>query len=54
MFADSARVLIVRKDYPVSNFKEFVAHAKVNQSKMSYGSAGAGSGTHVCPSCSMA
>ena len=49
MFADSARVLIVRKDYPVSNFKEFVAHAKANQSKMSYGSAGAGSGTHVCP-----
>lgn len=49
MFADSARVLIVRKDYPVNNFKEFIAHAKASQGKMSYGSAGVGSGTHVCP-----
>ena len=49
MFADSARVLIVRKDYPVNNLTEFVAHAKANQGKMSYGSAGVGSGTHVCP-----
>lgn len=48
MFADSARVLIVRKDYPVSTFKDFVAYAKTNQSKMSYGSAGVGSGIHVC------
>jgi tripartite-type tricarboxylate transporter receptor subunit TctC len=48
MFADSARILIVRKDYPVSNFKDFVAYAKANQGKMSYGSAGVGSGIHVC------
>jgi tripartite-type tricarboxylate transporter receptor subunit TctC len=48
MFADSARVLIVRKDYPANNLKEFVAHAKANQSRMSYGSAGVGSGIHVC------
>ncbi|MEW6449365.1 MAG: tripartite tricarboxylate transporter substrate-binding protein [Pseudomonadota bacterium] len=48
MFADSARVLIVRKDYPANNLKEFVAYAKANQSKMSYGSAGVGSGIHVC------
>jgi tripartite-type tricarboxylate transporter receptor subunit TctC len=48
LFADSARVLIVRKDLPASTLPEFVAYAKANQAKMQYGSAGAGSGTHVC------
>src|SRR5215475_1293179 len=40
-------ILIVRKDLPVSNFREFVAYAKANQAKMQYGSAGAGSATHL-------
>ena len=40
-------VLIVRKDLPVNNFKEFVAYAKANQAKMQFGSAGAGSATHL-------
>lgn len=48
MFADSARVLLVRKDLPVKTLKEFFTYAKANQGKMQYGSAGAGSGTHVC------
>jgi tripartite-type tricarboxylate transporter receptor subunit TctC len=48
LFADSARVLIVRKDLPTSTLPEFVAYAKANQAKMQYGSAGAGSGMHVC------
>jgi tripartite-type tricarboxylate transporter receptor subunit TctC len=48
LHSDSARVLIVRKDLPVSSLNEFVAYAKANQAKMQYGSAGAGSGTHVC------
>ena len=48
LFADSARVLITRKDLPVNTLPEFVAYAKANQAKMQYGSAGAGSGTHVC------
>jgi tripartite-type tricarboxylate transporter receptor subunit TctC len=48
LFSDSARVLITRKDLPVSTLPEFVAYAKANQGKMQYGSAGAGSGTHVC------
>jgi tripartite-type tricarboxylate transporter receptor subunit TctC len=39
--------LIVRKDLPVNNFKEFVAYAKDNQKKMQFGSAGAGSATHL-------
>ena len=48
LFSDSARVLITRKDLPVNTLSEFVAYAKANQGKMQYGSAGAGSGMHVC------
>jgi tripartite-type tricarboxylate transporter receptor subunit TctC len=48
LFNDSARVLITRKDLPPNNFAEFMAYAKANQSKMQYGSAGAGSGSHTC------
>jgi len=40
-------MLITRKDLPVKNFKEFVAYTKANQSKMQFGSAGAGSATHL-------
>ena len=40
-------VLIARKDLPVKDFKEFVAYAKANQDKMQFGSAGAGSATHL-------
>jgi tripartite-type tricarboxylate transporter receptor subunit TctC len=39
--------LTVRKDLPVNNLKEFVDYAKANQAKMSYGSAGADSATHL-------
>jgi tripartite-type tricarboxylate transporter receptor subunit TctC len=48
LFSDSARVLIVRPDFPGNTFPEFVAYAKANQARMQYGTAGAGSGTHVC------
>jgi tripartite-type tricarboxylate transporter receptor subunit TctC len=48
MFADSARVLIARPNFPANTFPEFVAYAKQNYAKMQYGSAGAGSGIHVC------
>ena len=47
-FSDSARVLITRKDLPANTLPEFVAYAKANQGKMQYGSAGVGSGVHVC------
>jgi tripartite-type tricarboxylate transporter receptor subunit TctC len=40
-------VLETRKDLPVANFKEFVDCAKQNQGKMQFGSAGAGSATHL-------
>ena len=39
--------LITRPDLPVNNLKEFIGYAKANQSKMQYGSAGAGSATHL-------
>jgi tripartite-type tricarboxylate transporter receptor subunit TctC len=48
LFADSARVLIVRPTFPGNTLAEFIAYAKANQGKMQYGSAGGGSGTHVC------
>src|SRR6202008_631430 len=47
LIADVPIVLIVRKDLPVSNLKEFVEYAKKNQDKMQFGSAGAGSATHL-------
>jgi tripartite-type tricarboxylate transporter receptor subunit TctC len=47
MTTDSPRILLARKDLPVSNLKEFIAYAKANQAKMQYGSAGVGSGTHL-------
>ncbi|MGA7486255.1 MAG: tripartite tricarboxylate transporter substrate-binding protein [Xanthobacteraceae bacterium] len=47
LVAEVPIVLIARKDLPVNNLKEFIAYAKANQSKMQYGSAGAGSATHL-------
>jgi tripartite-type tricarboxylate transporter receptor subunit TctC len=44
---DSPRILVVRKDLPVNNLKEFIAYVKANQAKMQYASAGVGSGTHL-------
>ena len=47
-FADSARILISRKDFPANSLKEFVAYAKTNTDKLQYGSSGAGAGAHIC------
>jgi tripartite-type tricarboxylate transporter receptor subunit TctC len=47
LIADVPIVLIARKDLAVSNLKEFVDYAKKNQDKMTFGSAGAGSATHL-------
>ena len=47
LLAEVPIVLIVRKDLPANNFKEFVAYAKANEGKMQYGSAGAGSASHL-------
>jgi tripartite-type tricarboxylate transporter receptor subunit TctC len=40
-------VLIARPNFPADNLKDFIAYAKANASKMSFGSAGAGSATHL-------
>ncbi len=40
-------LLTVRKDLPANNLQEFLAYAKANQAKMQFGSAGAGSATHL-------
>jgi tripartite-type tricarboxylate transporter receptor subunit TctC len=47
LIAEVPIALIVRKDLPANDFKEFVAYSKANATKMSYGSAGAGSATHL-------
>jgi tripartite-type tricarboxylate transporter receptor subunit TctC len=47
LIAEVPIVLIARKDLPMNNLAEFTAYAKANQSKMQYGSAGAGSATHL-------
>jgi tripartite-type tricarboxylate transporter receptor subunit TctC len=44
---ESPRILIARKDLPVANLQEFIAYVRSNQSKMQFGSAGVGSGTHL-------
>jgi tripartite-type tricarboxylate transporter receptor subunit TctC len=48
MHSDSARILITRPNFPASNLAEFIAYAKANQASMQFGSAGAGSGLHIC------
>lgn len=47
LIAEVPIVVIARPDIPANNLKEFIAYAKANASKMSFGSAGAGSATHL-------
>jgi tripartite-type tricarboxylate transporter receptor subunit TctC len=47
-FADSARILIGRKDFPANSLQEFVAYAKQNTETLKYGSSGTGAGAHIC------
>jgi tripartite-type tricarboxylate transporter receptor subunit TctC len=47
LIAEVPIILTVRKDLPANNFREFITYAKANQSKMTFGSAGAGSATHL-------
>jgi tripartite-type tricarboxylate transporter receptor subunit TctC len=47
LVSESPRILIARKDLPAGNLREFIAYAKANQTKMQFGSAGVGSGTHL-------
>jgi len=47
LIAEVPIVLITHKDLPVNNLQQFISYAKANQTKMQYGSAGAGSATHL-------
>ncbi|MDC7785748.1 tripartite tricarboxylate transporter substrate-binding protein [Rhodoplanes sp. TEM] len=47
LLADVPIVLVIRKDLPVKDFKDFVAYTKANAGKMTFASAGAGSASHL-------
>jgi tripartite-type tricarboxylate transporter receptor subunit TctC len=47
LFATAPPILVVRKDFPASNLKDFITYVRANQSKLQFGSAGVGSGPHV-------
>jgi tripartite-type tricarboxylate transporter receptor subunit TctC len=47
LFAEQPMVLNARKDLPAGSLPEFIAYAKANSSKLQFGSAGAGTTTHL-------
>src|ERR1700761_273870 len=47
LVAEQPLVLVVRKDMPVNSLKEFAAYVKAHAAKLSFGSGGAGSATHL-------
>src|SRR5256885_13663853 len=47
LVVDQPLVLVIRNELPAGNLREFIAYAKANQARMQYGSAGAGSGSHL-------
>jgi tripartite-type tricarboxylate transporter receptor subunit TctC len=47
LVAEQPLVLVVRKDFPASSLTEFTAYVKANASKLSFGSGGSGSATHL-------
>src|SRR5712691_6993795 len=47
VMVENSKVLVARKDFPAETLKEFIPYAKANHAKMQYGSAGAGSATHM-------
>jgi tripartite-type tricarboxylate transporter receptor subunit TctC len=47
LFAEQPMVLVARKDFPATTLAEFIAYVKANAAKVQFGSAGAGSTTHL-------
>jgi tripartite-type tricarboxylate transporter receptor subunit TctC len=47
MFGGTPNILVVSKDVPVSNLKEFITYAKANPSKVNYGTSGIGTLNHL-------
>ena len=50
LIASGPAVLVVRSDFPAQNLQELVAYARANPGKVSYGSVGIGSNTHLAGS----
>src|SRR5438309_10616477 len=46
--AGFAYTLVTRSDFPQSSLKEIIEHARANPGKLTYASAGNGSGQHIC------
>ena len=47
LVVEAPRVLITPKNFPANSLPEFIAHVKSNQATVKYGSAGAGSASHI-------
>lgn len=47
VFVENSKVLVARTDFPADTLPAFIAYARSNAPKMQYGSAGAGSATHM-------
>jgi tripartite-type tricarboxylate transporter receptor subunit TctC len=47
MFGGTPNVLVVAKDVPVNNLREFIAYAKANPNKLNYGTSGIGTLNHL-------
>jgi len=48
LVAESPMAIVARKDFPASNFNEFVAYLLANNEKVTYGFAGIASASHLC------
>jgi tripartite-type tricarboxylate transporter receptor subunit TctC len=47
LIAEQPLVLVVNKDFPANNLKDFIQYVTANAAKLSFGSGGAGSSTHL-------
>jgi tripartite-type tricarboxylate transporter receptor subunit TctC len=47
LIAEQPMVLVARKDFPAATFTEFIRYVKANAAKLQFGSAGAGTTTHL-------
>jgi tripartite-type tricarboxylate transporter receptor subunit TctC len=47
LVAEQPLVLVVRKGFPARSLKEFASYARANAARLSFGSGGAGSATHL-------
>jgi tripartite-type tricarboxylate transporter receptor subunit TctC len=47
LLASAPQMLVVKPDLPVADFKSFLQHAKQNPGRLSYGSVGGGSASHL-------